>query len=106
MAVVALEKLESQLNCSVCLDTYTNPKQLQCHHVYCQHCLVRLVDRNQQGQLVITCPNCRQVTPVPSGGVAALQPAFQVNQLLEIVKEQKREGGSKLSWWKGNRALL
>ncbi len=84
MAVtIALKKLEEQLTCSVCLDTYTNPKQLQCHHVYCQQCLARLVVRDQQGQLSLTCPTCRQVTPVPADGVAGLQAAFRVNQLLK-----------------------
>ena len=90
MAAIALEKLEDRLNCSICLDTYTNPKLLQCFHVYCQQCLVRLVDRDQQGQLILTCPNCRQVTPTPAGGVAGLQSAFHINQLLEIVKEYKK----------------
>ena len=84
MAEEALKKLEEQLNCSVCLDTYTQPKQLLCHHVYCQHCLVKLVHQDQQGQAVLTCPICRQVTPVPVTGVTGLQTAFHINHLLEI----------------------
>ena len=88
--MAVLKKLEDQLNCSICLDTYTNPKQLQCHHVYCQQCLIKLVVRDQQGQLSLTCPNCRQITPVPAKGVAGLQSAFQINPLLEIVAEHKK----------------
>ena len=84
MAEKVLEKLEEQLNCSICLDTYTDPKLLQCFHVYCRQCLVPLVDRDQQGQLGLTCPICRQVSPIPGRGVAGLQSAFQVNRLLEI----------------------
>ena len=90
MAEAILKKFEDQLNCSICLYTYTNPKQLQCHHVYCQQCLVKLVVQDQQGQLSLTCPNCRQVTPVPASGVRGLQAAFRVNQLLEIVEEHKK----------------
>ena len=90
MAEAALKKLEDQLNCPVCLDTYTDPKQLQCNHVYCQQCLGRLVVRNQQGQFILTCPNCRQVTPVPANGVAGLQAAFQINHLLDILSEHKK----------------
>ena len=86
----ALKKLEDQLNCPVCLDTYTDPKQLQCNHVYCQQCLERLVVRNQQGQFILTCPNCRQVTPVPANGVAGLQTAFQIDHLLDILSEHKK----------------
>ena len=84
MAEEALKKLEQQLNCSICLDTYTNPKLLQCFHVYCQQCLVPLVDRDQRGQLGLSCPICRQVTPVPNRGVAGLQSAFHINHLLEL----------------------
>ena len=86
MAQKALKKLEERLDCSVCLDTYTDPKQLQCFHIFCQRCLARLVTRDQQGRfLPVVCPTCRQPTPVPAGsGVAGLQSAFHVNHLLEI----------------------
>ena len=84
MAEQALQRLEEQLNCSICLDTFTDPKLLQCFHVYCQQCLVPLGVRDQQGQLSLTCPTCRQVTPIPPRGVAGLQSAFHINHLLQI----------------------
>ena len=90
MAEVAVEKLDEQLNCSICLDTYTDPKILQCFHIYCQKCLVKLVIRDQQGQLSLSCPICRQVTPVPASGTAGLQSAFHINHLLEIVDQHKK----------------
>ena len=43
-----------------------------------------LVDRDQQGQLGLSCPICRQVTPVPNRGVAGLQSAFHISHLLEL----------------------
>ena len=85
MAEGVLKKLfEEQLNCSICLNTYTDPKLLQCFHVYCRQCLVPLVDRDQQGRLGLSCPTCRQVTPIPDRAVAGLQPAFHINHLLEV----------------------
>ena len=84
MAKEALEKLEEQLNCSICLDTYTDPKLLQCFHVYCHKCLVKLVIRD------LTCPICRQVTPLPDRGVAGLQSAFHINHLLEVRESFKK----------------
>ena len=90
MSEETIKKLEDQLQCSICLDTYTDPKLLQCFHVYCRECLVRLVVQNQQGQLSLTCPICRQATPIPANGVAGLQSAFQVNNLLEIMKDHKK----------------
>ena len=91
MAEKALKKVEDQLNCSVCLDVYTDPKMLHCFHVFCQTCLVRLVFRDEQGQLVLFCPICRQITPVPTNGVPGLQPAFLINKLLDIAEDVKRE---------------
>ena len=84
MAEEALRRLEEQLSCSICLDTYTNPKELQCHHVFCQKCLVPLVSKDQQGQLGLSCPTCRKVEPVSDRGVAGLQAAFHISNLLEI----------------------
>ena len=82
-----VKELEDQLKCLICLDTYITPKVLQCNHIYCQGCLRRLVDRNRHGQFNLTCPTCRQVTPIPAGGVKSLPPAFIINKLLEIMKK-------------------
>ena len=91
MAEQALKKIEDQLNCSVCLDVYTDPKMLHCLHVFCKTCLRKLVFRDEQGQLVLSCPNCRHITPVPANGVAGLQPAFLINHLLDIAEDLKME---------------
>ena len=33
------QQLEDNLTCGVCLDTYTNPKVLTCHHLFCTTCI-------------------------------------------------------------------
>ena len=86
MAEEVVKKLEEKLNCLICLGTYTVPKLLQ-NHVFCRDCLVGLARINQQG---LPCPTCRQVTPIPPAGVAGLQPAFQTNQLLEILDKHEK----------------
>ena len=91
MAEEGLKRVEEQLNCSICLDTYTDPKILQCFHVFCRQCLVPLGVRDQQGQLSLTCPTCRQATPIPANGVAGLQSAFHINTLLEILEDSARK---------------
>ena len=91
MAEKVVERVEEQLNCSICLDTYNDPKILQCFHVFCRQCLVPLGVRDQQGQLSLTCPTCRQVTPIPARGVAGLQSAFHINNLLEILEDSARK---------------
>ncbi len=84
MAKEALKKLKDQLECVICNDTYTEPKQLLCNHVFCRKCLVKLVKRDQQGMLSISCPICRQVTPVPARGPQDLREAFHITPLLEL----------------------
>ena len=84
MAGEVIRQLEEQLNCSICLDIYDDPKLLQCFHTYCRKCLVKLVIRDQQGDFSLTCPICRQATPVPANGVAGLQSAFQTNEFIRI----------------------
>ena len=91
MAEKALKKVADQLKCSICLDDYTDPKLLHCLHAFCRTCLVKLVSRNEQGLLFLSCPNCRYITPVPTNGVADLRPAFHINHLLDIAEDLKRE---------------
>ncbi len=86
MAEKAIKKLDEQL---ICLDTYTDPKLLQCFHNYCTKCLIPLV-RDSKEQLTLTCPACSQVTPIPSKGVRGLQSAIQINELIEIRDDLKK----------------
>ena len=79
----ALRKLEDQLTCGICLDSYTEPKLLQCFHVFCKQCLERLVVRDRKG-LSLHCPSCRRSTLLPPTGVSGLQTAFYLNNLFEV----------------------
>ena len=79
----ALKKLEDQLTCGICLVSYTEPKLLQCFHVYCKQCLERLVVHDNQG-LSLHCPSCRRSTLLPPIGVSDLQTAFYLNNLFEV----------------------
>ncbi len=82
----ALQDLENELTCPICLSLFQSPKILDCHHVFCQGCLPKLVQRTPEGNLTVPCSNCRQLTPVPSNGVAGLHTAFHINQLFEVRK--------------------
>ena len=79
----ALEKLEEQLTCGICLEPYADPKMLQCFHVFCEKCLQPLARKSPQGQ-AISCPNCRHLTPLPQNGVPGLQGAFLIHNLFDI----------------------
>ena len=85
VAACALKKLEDQLTCAICLDTFKEPKMLQCFHVYCKDCLQRLVVLDRHGQVSFSCPTCQQSTILPPGtDVSSLQSAFHINHLFEI----------------------
>ena len=79
----ALKKLEDQLTCGICLDSYTEPKLLQCFHVFCKRCVERLVVRDHQG-LSLHCPSCRRPTLLPPTSVSGLQTTFYLNNLFEV----------------------
>ena len=85
----ALKKLEDQLTCAICLDSYTDPKLLNCFHVFCTKCLQPLVCQGAQGQ-TIQCPNCRQPTTLPQNGVPGLQGAFHIHHLFDIQSALKK----------------
>ena len=91
VAKQALEKLEDQLTCAICLDAFKDPKLLQCFHVYCKDCLQQLVVTDRQGQLSLCCPTCRQSTLLPPAtGVSGLQSAFLIHHLFEIQDALKK----------------
>ena len=79
----ALEKLNEQLTCPICLDQYTDPKLLHCFHVFCEKCLKPVARQTPQGQ-VVECPNCRHLTSLPQEGVSGLQGAFLIHHLFDI----------------------
>ena len=89
----ALKKLDEQLICSICFDTYTDPKLLQCLHVYCQCCLESLVIRKQP--VPVSYQTCRQETLIPEAGLAGLQSAFHINHFLEIRNSFRSDSASK-----------
>ncbi len=78
----ALKKLDAQLECSLCLDTFKQPKLLPCFHVFCKSpCLEKLVTMDGRS---LTCPTCRHIVPLSERGVAGLQSDFHIDHLFEI----------------------
>ena len=79
-----LLKLEEQLTCTVCLDQYTNPKILPCHHSFCQHCLEGLPLDKKNETYYLSCPTCRHCTKLLDKGEGAFPVAFHLNNLKEM----------------------
>ncbi|XP_022796515.1 E3 ubiquitin-protein ligase TRIM56-like, partial [Stylophora pistillata] len=79
-----LENLHEEVSCSVCLTTFTEPKQLPCLHNFCLHCLTG-IQRNSGRHDVITCPECRKESQVPGGNLRDLPTNFRINRLLDVL---------------------
>ena len=75
----SLEQLEKEITCTVCQEHYTEPKILPCLHYYCKKCILKLALRTGSKQ-PISCPECREETTLPEGGVDQLKTAFFVNR--------------------------
>ncbi|XP_068129935.1 E3 ubiquitin/ISG15 ligase TRIM25-like [Hyperolius riggenbachi] len=51
--------LRVELECSLCLDIYTDPVTLRCGHNFCRVCIDRVLD-SQEGSGGYSCPECRE----------------------------------------------
>ena len=88
----ALKKLEEQLTCPVCEKRFEQPRMLPCLHSFCLRCLAI-----QRDDYLISCPSCRQQTPLPSKDPAKFPPAFIVNNLLGLHKLLQVSGSKQTS---------
>ena len=84
-----LHNLHKEVSCSVCGDTFTDPKVLPCLHSYCLHCLNGLQRTSGRvGQ--ITCPECRGEFRIAGSGTPDQLPTnFRLNSLLDVLAIQE-----------------
>ena len=84
-----LNNLHEEVSCSVCMTTFTDPKQLPCLHSFCLHCLNGIL-RSSGRHDIITCPECRKESRVPnSGNLKDLPTTFRINSLLDVLAIQE-----------------
>ena len=77
--------LKEEVTCSVCIQLYTNPKQLPCLHIFCLECLNNLA-RTSTRYGKIKCPICQAEVAVPkTGTMDALPSCFYVKNLLDTL---------------------
>ena len=88
MAAERMKKVAGLLNCPVCYEVYKRPKYLPCYHSYCEGCMEKL----QRGSNII-CPECRETSEVPVGGVKELPNNFFINRLLDEVDLKRKVEG-------------
>ena len=76
----------NDLTCPVCHEFFKKPKYLSCHHSYCEECLEQIL----QAQSKMVCPECREVTFVPEGGVKKLADNFHINRMVTANENVKK----------------
>ncbi|XP_040204009.1 E3 ubiquitin/ISG15 ligase TRIM25-like [Rana temporaria] len=56
---MAFSDARKELDCSICLNIYTNPVTLRCGHNFCRDCIEGVLD-TQRDSGVYCCPECRE----------------------------------------------
>ncbi|XP_073468097.1 E3 ubiquitin/ISG15 ligase TRIM25-like isoform X1 [Aquarana catesbeiana] len=57
--VMASVDLRKELECSICLNIYTDPITLKCGHNFCRNCIDRVLDIQERSE-GYSCPECRE----------------------------------------------
>ncbi|XP_057311984.1 E3 ubiquitin/ISG15 ligase TRIM25-like [Hydractinia symbiolongicarpus] len=86
---MALSKVElaAMLECKICLDTYHQPKQLNCGHTYCQACLDSILVFMEDGSAELPCPvRCTEKTTIThEQATSSLMKVFALTVILDKV---------------------
>jgi len=79
--------------CSICNDTYDNPKSLPCLHAFCLKCLQHIYRDKSPGDEEF-CPVCGEEFRIPAEGIKCLKHHIIVQQLLDNERQRNQLRGS------------
>ena len=88
------ESLLQEITCNICLRLMEDPRTFPCTHVYCNECLKRLVQRSQDTQGCLQCPECRKMIHIPSNDTLDLPKDFRTVRLKEVYDKMLQIGQS------------
>ncbi|XP_072050519.1 tripartite motif-containing protein 2-like [Amphiura filiformis] len=80
----SLQVIAGQLDCSICANRLSDPKDLDCSHTFCCKCLTDYA-RSKKLSTVIACPLCRQNTVLPPGGITYLKTNYLLRDVIDAV---------------------
>ena len=89
---MAEENMRQIVECSICKNAFTDPRQLPCIHTFCCECLKLTSEATQKkpGDMM-SCPVCKKEFTIPHEGVVGLQKNFFVEDLMVNLLEFKTE---------------
>ena len=92
-----LKNLKKYVECSICLESFTEPKTIACLHTFCCKCLKKHALTSQRdGQF--RCPECQTQIAVPEGNrFDQLPTSFLHNSLLSLLAFQQSGDGNQIS---------
>ena len=92
-----LKDLKKHLECSICLDTYNEPKTISCLHTFCCQCLENHA-RASHRQGKFRCPECQAQIDLPEGNrFKRLPSSFFHNSLLSLLAARRTGDGSNMA---------
>jgi len=83
------KQLNDIMECPICTELYTDPRQLPCVHTFCLKCIKAWSDKQPEDKLA--CPLCRKEFTLPGNGVENLPKNFYVANFVEVKELQMKE---------------
>uniref|UniRef100_A0AAQ4QAY0 RING-type domain-containing protein n=1 Tax=Gasterosteus aculeatus aculeatus TaxID=481459 RepID=A0AAQ4QAY0_GASAC len=97
----AMESLETQLSCPICLEMFTKPVViLPCQHNLCRGCANDLYESKNLYRYsggTFRCPTCRFEVVLDRHGVHGLQRNLLVENIIDMYKQQRESQGGEVS---------
>ena len=92
-----LKNLKKYIECSICLDNFTEPKTIACLHTFCCECLKKHALMSQRdGEF--RCPECQTQIAIPEGNrFDQLPTSFLHNSLLSLLTVQQSSDGKEIT---------
>ena len=92
-----LRNLTKQITCSICLETFKEPKIISCFHTFCCECLEKHARVSQRHEK-FRCPECQDEIHLPQGNrFEALPTSFFHNSLLNILAVRQSGDGTNVT---------
>ncbi|XP_073254044.1 E3 ubiquitin-protein ligase TRIM45-like [Porites lutea] len=92
-----LKNLKEHVTCSICLDTFTDPKTITCLHTFCFECLKKHALMSQRNGK-FRCPECQAEVDLPEANrFDKLPTSFHHNSLLSVLAIRQSGKGNDIS---------
>ena len=92
-----LQNLKEHVTCSICLDTFTDPKTITCLHTFCFQCLKKHALISQRNGKFL-CPECQAEVDLPEANrFDKLPTSFHHNSLLSVLAIRQSGKGNDIS---------